>query len=319
MRVAPYRVEAVMTSTNEIPYGVRMVEAPSLWEREETGEGIVVAVLDTGCDMNHPDLKPQIIAGYNFTNDYNANRGDFNDNNGHGTHVCGTIAASLDEKGVVGVAPKCKLLVCKVLSGDGSGQYDWIIKAIHYAIDWKGPNGERVRVINMSLGGPYDLPELYEAVKRAVDNDICVVVAAGNEGDDDEGTYEVSYPANYNEVIEVGAVGPDKKMAYFSNTNTEVDVVAPGVDILSTYPNGRYASLSGTSMATPHVSGAIALLVKLSETAFKRPMTEAEIYAQLVKNTIPLGYQNSTEGNGLVKLDIMDRLKALIHYIQTNY
>lgn len=298
---------------------MRMVEASNLWDLEEKGQGVIVAVLDTGCEMEHPDLKPQIIAGYNFTNDYNANRGNFNDNNGHGTHVCGTIAASLDTKGVVGVAPSCKLLVCKVLSGDGYGQYDWIIKAIHYAIDWRGANNERVRVINMSLGGPYDLPELREAVKRAVDNDICVVVAAGNEGDDDEGTYEVSYPANYNYVIEVGAIGPDKKMAPFSNNNTEVDLVAPGVDILSTYPGKKYARLSGTSMATPHVSGAIALLVKLSETKFKRPLTEAEIYAQLIKHTVPLGFLTSTEGNGLIRLGGMDQLRSLIEYIKTNY
>ncbi len=319
MKVAPFQVEAVMNQTDEIPYGVRMVEAPALWERENAGEGIIVSVLDTGCEMNHPDLKPQIIAGYNFTNDYNANRGNFNDNNGHGTHVCGTIAATLDDKGVVGVAPECKLLVCKVLSGDGSGQYDWIIKAIHYSIDWRGPNQERVRVINMSLGGPVDVPDLHAAVKRAVDNGISVVVAAGNEGDDDETTYEIGYPGNYNEVISVGAVDTNNKMAPFSNNNFEVDLVAPGVDILSTYPGGRYAKLSGTSMAAPHVAACMALLVKEGEVAFRREFTEAEMFAALVKHTVPLGYPASREGHGLVRLGIMERLRALIQYIKENY
>lgn len=319
VKLVPFEVNQVMNNTSEIPDSVRLLEAPKIWEQDEKGQGVVVAVLDTGVDTTHLDLKSNIIDGRNFTSDYNSDKNNYYDNNGHGTHVAGSIAGTFDNKGIVGVAPEAKLLICKVLTGNGGGQYDWIINAIHYALDWRGKNGERVRVINMSLGGPHDVPELHEAIQRAILEGVAVVVAAGNEGDNSEDTFETAYPGAYNEVIQVGAINHEKKMAEFTNTNSELDVVAQGVDVLSTYPSGKYATLSGTSMATPHVSGALALLINLGERAFKRELTEAEIYALLVKNTIPLGYQASTEGHGLVKLTIMDKLKSLIRYIEEDF
>ena len=118
------------------------------------GQDVVVAVLDTGCDTNHIDLKDRIIGGRNFTKDYEADPNVYLDNNGHGTHVAGTIAATENGVGVLGVAPLAKMLVLKVLAGDGSGSYEQIIEAIHYAVNWRGPNQEKVRIISMSLGGP---------------------------------------------------------------------------------------------------------------------------------------------------------------------
>lgn len=317
VRLLPYTVEEVQDKSTEVPYGVRMVEAPGLWESGIKGDGTVIAILDTGCELNHPDLKNQIIGGRNFTTDDGGDPNNFNDTNGHGTHVAGTIAASLNNAGVVGVAPNAKLLICKVLTGSGSGAYDWIIRAIDYAVNWRGPQGERVRIINMSLGGPSDVPGLHAAVKSAVDNNIAVVCAAGNEGDNNETSFEYSYPGAYNEVIEVGAIDQLQKKAYFTNENLEVDVVGPGVDILSTYLNGQYAKLSGTSMATPHISGALALLAQYNDKAFNRFLTEPELYAQLVKNTVSLGYRKSTEGNGLVKLNMMEKVNSLIHFIKS--
>ncbi|MFB5661898.1 S8 family peptidase [Alteribacillus sp. HJP-4] len=303
MRLIPFRVEKIMKAADEnIPQGIEMIKAPKLWEEDFKGKGNVVAVIDTGCQPDHPDLKDRIIDGRNFTDDYNGDKNNFSDNQGHGTHVAGTVAASLDDQGVVGAAPEVSLLILKALSGEGYGSYQGIIDAIHYAVDWRGDNGERVRVISMSLGGPNDIPEMHEAIIRAVDNNIVVVCAAGNEGDANEATEEIAYPGYYKEVVQVGAVDFDKNLAEFTNFNDEIDLVAPGVNVLSTYLQNEYARLSGTSMATPHVAGAAALIINQCEEDFGRELTEPEIYAQLVKRTESLGNSRSMEGNGLLIL-----------------
>ena len=147
---------------------VRLIEAKSIWDKGCQGEDVVVAVIDTGCQTDHPELQERIIGGYNFTEDYGGDPNVFLDNNGHGTHVCGTIAASENGEGVVGVAPKAKLLVLKVLTGAGEGSIESIVQAIDYATNWKGSNGETVRVISMSLGGPEDDSSLHEAIQREV-------------------------------------------------------------------------------------------------------------------------------------------------------
>lgn len=316
VKLIPYTIQSIEDSKNETPEGVQLIQAPSLWERSDQGEGIVIAVIDTGIASDHSDLKDRIIGGRNFTTDYNGDVDNFEDNNGHGTHVAGTIAASLDGYGVVGVAPKAKLLSVKALTGTGSGNYEWIINAINYAVEWRGSQNERARVICMSLGGPNDVPELHKAIQYAVSQDVSVVVAAGNDGDGQEDTFEYAYPGAYNEVICVGAVNMDLEIAPFSNSNNEVDLVAPGVDVISTYLDNKFAKLSGTSMATPHVAGALALLINLSEKEFGRSLIESEIYAQLIRRTLPLDYRKSTEGNGFLLLNLVDQLdrRSLLQY-----
>lgn len=301
VRLFPFVVESITETSNEIPAGVKAVHAPEAWT-ESKGTGVVVAVIDTGCDFQHPDLKDRIIDGRNFTPDYNGDPNNYMDNNGHGTHVAGTIGASMNGLGVVGVAPEVKLLIVKVLNGDGSGDYQSIIGGIRFAIQWRGPQGEKVRVISMSLGGPEDLPELHQAVKDAVAEQILVVCAAGNDGDDNPNTIERSYPGAYPEVVQIGAVDLDGTPASFTNTNSEVDLVAPGVNIVSTFSGSRYARLSGTSMATPHVSGGAALLLHQLEREYGRPLSEAELYAQVCKHTRDLGLDKRVEGNGMLDL-----------------
>jgi major intracellular serine protease len=301
MKLVPFKIEAVQESVNEIPWGVTQLEAPEIWANDEKGNGIVVAICDTGIDINHPDLKDQIIGGRNFTNE--GSQDDFSDGNGHGTHVAGIIAAQENDSGVVGVAPEAKLLICKVLNSEGSGDYSGIVNGIKWATNWRGKNGERVRVINMSLGGTYNDPHLYKAILNACAAGILVVVASGNEGDADPTTYnDISYPALYNECITVAACDENKKLAYFSNEHLQVDIIAAGVNVTSTYPTSKYATLSGTSMATPHVSGALALVIKIGEKQFKRELTESEIFALLTKCCCSLGYEKSSEGNGLPEL-----------------
>lgn len=311
LRLIPYTQEEIIEAPATVPEGIEMIEAPALWNAAASGKGTIVAVIDTGCQPDHPDLRPNIIGGRNFTSDYDGNPNDFSDNNGHGTHVAGTIAAAGADEGIVGVAPATSLLILKVLTGEGNGQTGWIINAINFARNWRGPEGEKVRVISMSLGGPDDTPGLREAVEKAIEEDISVVCAAGNEGDGSENTAEYAFPGAYNEVIQVGAVNFERQPAAFTNTNEEIDLVAPGVNILSTYPDNQYARLSGTSMATPHISGALALLINLAESQFNRHLSEAEIYAQLIKRTIPLGFSPQAEGNGLLALALVDKMEQL--------
>ena len=154
----------------------------------------------------------------------------------------------------------------------------------------------------MSIGRTEETPLIYQAIKKAVSNNILVVCAAGNEGDSNGDTEELSYPAVYSECISVGAVDYSKNIARFTNSNKSVDLVAPGVSIMSTYPNNKYANLQGTSMATPHVSGALALIINWSRKDFGREMSETELYAQLIRHTASLGFKKTLVGNGLLYL-----------------
>ncbi|WP_418055677.1 S8 family peptidase, partial [Priestia megaterium] len=210
VRIIPFQVVEQLNQFNEVPEGVALIGAEQVWKQTK-GRGITIAVLDTGCDVTHPDLQERIIGGKNFTQDDQQNPDIFQDYNGHGTHVAGTIAAAHNGTGVVGVAPEVGLLILKVLDGNGSGQYEWIIQGINYAIEQKAD------IISMSLGGPSDVPELHEAIQDAVDQNILVVCAAGNEGDGEGSTDEFAYPGSYNEVISVGAVDLEKRSSLFSN------------------------------------------------------------------------------------------------------
>ncbi|AYL00936.1 serine protease Isp [Bacillus subtilis] len=299
IRLIPYVTNEQIMDVNELPEGIKVIKAPEMWAKGVKGKNIKVAVLDTGCDTSHPDLKNQIIGGKNFTDDDGGKEDAISDYNGHGTHVAGTIAANDSNGGIAGVAPEASLLIVKVLGGEnGSGQYEWIINGINYAVE------QKVDIISMSLGGPSDVPELEEAVK----NGVLVVCAAGNEGDGDERTEELSYPAAYNEVIAVGSVSVARELSEFSNVNKEIDLVAPGENILSTLPNKKYGKLTGTSMAAPHVSGALALIKSYEEESFQRKLSESEVFAQLIRRTLPLDIAKTLAGNGFLYLTAPDEL-----------
>ncbi|ARV61746.1 peptidase S8 [Nostocales cyanobacterium HT-58-2] len=254
-------------------WGADLVKAPEAWAKGYTGQGVVVAVLDTGVDFKHDDLKGNIwtnskeIAGNGKDDDgdgyiddvYGWNFADNNnntlDNNGHGTHVSGTIAGQNNGFGVTGVAYDAKIMPVKVLDAEGSGSYSSISQGIYYAVD-HGAN-----VINLSLGGSSGDDTLQTAIKYASSKGVIVVMAAGNDGG-----FQPGYPARYAEQwgIAVGAVDQNNNMADFSNRagmSPLTYVTAPGVDIYSTVPDNKYASYSGTSMATPHVAGVVALML----------------------------------------------------------
>ena len=183
-----------------------------------------------------------------------------------------------------------------------AGTYKAITDAIKWATRWRGPNGERVRVMNMSLGGPYNDRQQHRAILEACSEGILVVVASGNQGDADEETLEFGYPALINECVTIGACDEEKQLASFSNNSRQVDFISAGVNVLSTYPTGQYAVLSGTSMATPHITGAIALIINMGEKYFGRILTESEIYALIAKCSCSLGFKATSEGHGFVDL-----------------
>ncbi|WP_258297671.1 S8 family peptidase [Paenibacillus peoriae] len=320
--LTPYKLESTQRSIDGVPEGVKMINAVHMWNEGYKGEGVVIAIIDSGCQVDHPDLKDRIIA----TRNYVVSEGtaeDVTDFNGHGTHVAGVVAASENGEGIIGVAPQSKLVILKVfkrqkddrgqtvVEGSGNEKYEAtdedIIQAIKYCIAWRGPNQEKIRIINMSLGGK-DSTFVHDAVKEAVNNDILIICAAGNEGGSDEGgdcgilQNELSYPGAYPEVVEVGAIGLDQVLPCFTNTNTEIDLVAPGVAIRSTFKHSDYAVMNGTSMASPHVAGAAALLINYCESRFKRKFTEPEIYAQLIKRTDCRNADPMLVGNGFLVL-----------------
>lgn len=236
---------SIKQMSEHVDWGLKALGIPDIWAQTQ-GENVKIAVLDTGVATKHPDLKDRIVATKDFTGD------GIEDVNGHGSHCAGIIAASRDGEGVVGVAPKAELMIGKVLSNSGSGRYSWIIKGMQWALD------EGADIISMSLGGPVGTDELEEMVKKVIASDTILIVAAGNEG---EGENTIGYPGGYDDVICVGSIKRGQKRSSFSSTGPNITIMAPGEDIYSCYPPDGYASLSGTSMATPFIAGVAALIL----------------------------------------------------------
>ena len=228
----------------QLPWGVDRINAESVHSNNK-GNGVKVAIIDTGIDISHPDLNVQGgISCVSYTTSWD-------DDNGHGSHVAGIVAALDNTTGVIGVAPEAGLYAVKVLDGSGTGNWSNVMAGIDWAID----NG--MQVINMSIGGLSGSTALETACNDAWNAGIILVAAAGNN--DAAGT--VLYPAKYNSVIAVGATDDTNTVAGFSDIGSELELAAPGVNIYSTYKGASYATMSGTSMASPHVAGAAALLI----------------------------------------------------------
>lgn len=247
-RLPPFEIQEVFVGLSEIQdWGLRLLNIPSLWRLTE-GENIKVAVLDTGISLNHNDIVGA-VSRYNYK-DFTRSPHGIADQQGHGTHCAGIVAARKNNTGIVGVAPKAELIIGKVLGDDGSGSGEDIANGIDWAVD-KGAD-----IISMSLGAQVDIPVIHESIKRAVNNGVFFICAAGNDG-----LNYVDYPGAYEETIAVGSINRQKRLSTFSSIGDEVTIVAPGEDINSTYPPNSYAKLSGTSMATPFVAGVAALML----------------------------------------------------------
>ncbi|MBI3671577.1 S8 family peptidase [Candidatus Azambacteria bacterium] len=230
--------------TQILPWGIDKVDAELSWSKS-TGSGVKVAVLDTGIDLTHPDLAANIKGGFNTINPASS----ANDDNGHGTHVAGIIGALNNSIGVVGVAPNVSLYAVKALDKNGSGYLSDVIEGLDWAI------ANNMNIVNMSLGTNYDIPSFYDAIARASNAGIVLVAAAGNDGG------AVDYPAAYPGVMAVSATDSSDAVTYWSSRGPEISLAAPGLNILSTWKGGGYATVSGTSMSSPHVAGSAADLM----------------------------------------------------------
>jgi subtilisin family serine protease len=230
-----------------VPWGIPAVGADQVLPYNR-GNGVKIAIIDTGIDLTHPDLG---VSG-NVT--FVSGTSSGNDDNGHGSHVAGTIGARDNDIGVLGVAPEAQLYAVKVLNSSGSGYWSGVISGIQWAID------NDMDIINMSLGSTSGSTALQQACDQAYNAGVLVVAAAGNNGRAGSTADTVIYPAKYDSVVAVGAIDSTNKRASFSSTGSKVELAAPGVNIYSTYSQGRYNTLNGTSMATPHVAGVAALI-----------------------------------------------------------
>lgn len=259
-------IEIATKSEREvIDYGVRMVGAPLEWSETE-GDGVRVGIIDTGIDFNHIELRDRIKDGANFSG---GSTDDFADENGHGTHIAGIVAAQRNGVGVVGVAPKAELYVAKAFGADGKTDYPAIEKSVHWLWD------RNVDVINMSFSSAYTSARYRSLIWDTNKRGISIICAAGNEGEHGENT--IGYPANYAETVAVSAVDINKNIADFSSRGKAAEICAAGIDVYSTYPGGKYATLSGTSMACPIITGAVAILQAKGYMRYGRRLTPEEI------------------------------------------
>lgn len=255
-----------------IPWSISQFKVKNEWAKAQ-GEGVVVAVIDTGCDLDHPDLKDSLVDGYNFIG---RNKSPVDDN-GHGSHVAGTVAATNNNKGIVGVAPKAKIMPIKSLAANGSGNLQQICDGIFYAAD----NG--ADIICMSLGTPYGSLHMRQAINYATDKGCVIFCAAGNSGKQSE----LMYPAKYTDTISIGSISNEFKISRFScSTGSELDFLAPGEDVISCVPDNSYATLTGTSMANPFAVGCAALLLSYK----KKRLTKYDYIKHFSKHSLKPEY-----------------------------
>jgi subtilisin family serine protease len=241
-------------------------------------DGVQVALLDTGVDLLHPDLRARLLGGTDLVN-YDEHP---QDDNGHGTGVAGILAASENGQGLIGVAPKVGIWVIKMLDRDEQGS----ISDLLVGLDWAIRQG--AQILSMSLGTPEDSLALREAIQKAHRAGKLLIAAAGNKGS------RVLFPAAYPEVIAVAASDRNDQRAWFSNMGPEVELTAPGTDLLSTGLEGGYQIVNGTSFAVPHVAGVAAMLFSLG---LRDP---AEVRRRLAETAEDLGLALMAQGHGLV-------------------
>lgn len=280
----PWRRLAVEDRCAVVPWGVRRVGAPTVW-RKSRGEDVAVAILDTGVSLDHPDLAARLSGVYNAVG------GSDDDANGHGTHVAGIVAGSGAAGGIYGVAPKASLYAVKVLDSGGSGRLSDIIDGLNWCVQ------KNVPVANLSLGTPVQHPLLERAVDQAVAGGVFVVAAAGNSGPRPQ---TLEYPAAYESALAVGACDQEGGIASFSSRGKGLDIAAPGKDIYSTWMQGGYRRLDGTSMAAPHVAGVAALLLGAAGPP-SQGRTNAWLREILLESAVPLpGLPPDEQGKGIV-------------------
>lgn len=297
----PYSREEVVSvqeAVQKYGWNITAFDLPAAWGRS-MGEGVKVAVLDTGCDLDHPDLKANLLPGVNMVS---PSREPWDDNS-HGTHVAGIIAAENNEIGMVGVAPHAKIMPVKVLDSGGNGDLVTVSRGIRWAAD----NG--ADLICMSLGSPNPVQEVRKAIQYAMTKGVVCFVAAGNSGV----TKRVFYPADYPETIAIGSIDENMNRSGFSNTGENLDFMCPGGRIFSTVPDNWYAVLSGTSMAAPFATGLAALLLSYARGKGRAEhlRTNEGYIEEFRKHTVPISDANLRENKFYQGFGIIDPKKLL--------
>ncbi|BBH21261.1 hypothetical protein Back11_26060 [Paenibacillus baekrokdamisoli] len=276
---------------SQYQWNLPSIETEKGWSVSKGSEKVLIAVLDTGVQMDHPDLKGKIATGTNLVSDGAPPEDDV----GHGTHVSGIIAANVNNgEGVAGLSWYNKVLPVKVLDSSGAGSTYTVAEGIIWATD------HGAKVINMSLGNYAQAEFLHDAVKYAYDRDVVLVAASGNDNTDRPG-----YPAAYPEVLAVASTDANGSRSSFSNFGDYIDVAAPGASIASTYPGSQYAALSGTSMASPHVA-ALAGLIRSTNPS----LSNVEVMDIMRKSAKDLGAKGKDNDFGYGQIDIVQALET---------
>lgn len=272
---------------------LQRIGAQRAWQAGQAGAGVTVAVLDSGIDRSHQDLAGQVVGQADCT----GRRGCTTKVSTatpywHGTHVAGVIAAAANGKGVVGVAPRARLLDVRVLDANGRGDTAMVTAGVEWAVR------QGAKILNLSIGSPGDDPALHAAIRRATARGVLVTAAAGNDFDPCAAASALSYPAAYPEVISVAAATEDGGHAWFSSVNGYVDITAPGASVVSDSPGNQVSPADGTSVAAPQVSGAAADVWSGHPT-----WTAARVRAELERTASDLGAPGRDDvfGVGLVQ------------------
>ncbi len=272
----------------EIGWGVKRIGADAFLDVEPKNR-VRVGIMDTGIHLKHADLKDNIKGGINVT----GSSSDYSDDNGHGTHVAGIVGGLNNDIGIVGVMPKVDLYAVKVFNSAGEGSLSDIIRGLQWCIS------NKIKLVNMSFGSATDNATFREVFMNAEKAGIIMVVAAGNDGNE----HIMQYPAKYPETIAVASLNEMNNISSFSSYGPEVDIIAPGEDILSTWNNGGYKKMSGTSMAAPHVTGAIAQMLN-----YWGDLTPAQVRQLLKITTHRLPLRSEQQGAGLIDVSLVMRV-----------
>lgn len=280
------RVKAVnKVIRSRIPWNINRVKAPLAWNTSRSGAAVKVAIIDTGI-ARHPDLR--IAGGVNTLGGRS-----FADDNGHGTHVAG-IAAATGSKRIYGAAPRVRLYAVKVLNATGSGYITDIIEGIEWCLS------RGIKIMNMSFGLLNESKALRDAIRKARRRGAVMIASAGNNGS----LYSsIDAPARYPETLAVAATNRGNRAAVFSSRGNGIDLAAPGVNIYSTWLNGTYHRESGTSMSSPHVTGAAALL-----RANRPDLSATEVGKLLKKAALPIAGGARIVGSGMLKVSPAARI-----------
>jgi len=281
------------SSTQMIGWEIKKLNIDRQWTYSE-GKGVVVAVIDTGCDLQHVDIKNNLLKGINLLD----NSKDPQDDNGHGSHVCGMIAAENNGLGMVGVAPQVKILPVKALNSKGDGSLQDVINGIIWSAD------AGADFITMSLGTSNTSDGLEKAIAYASLKGSVVFAAAGNSGE----KTEILYPARYKNVISIGAIDEHLNRTSFTCSGEDLDFLSPGHNVFSIAPNNGYAIMSGTSMSNPFAVGCACLLLSHNRQHKRFSLRSAQDYIDVLSKVcidIPEEKYRSRkyQGNGIIKLD----------------